>query len=107
MASLWIKLDLGARGQIGPGKIALLKAIGAHRSISAAARAMGMSYRRAWMLVEAVNAALDGPAVETHVGGAGRGGAVLTARGERLIALYDKIHAEAEAAARPSLDELG
>jgi molybdate transport system regulatory protein len=106
MASLWIKLDLGARGQIGPGKIALLKAIRAHRSISAAARASGMSYRRAWVLVEAVNAALDGPAVETHVGGAARGGASLTERGERLITLYERIHADAEAAARASLDEL-
>ena len=105
-ASLWIKLDLGARGRIGPGKIALLKAIRTHRSISAAARAMGMSYRRAWVLVEAVNAALDGPAVETHVGGAARGGAALTDRGEHLIALYDRICAEAAAAVRPRLDEL-
>ena len=106
MASLWIKLDLGERGQIGPGKIGLLKAIDAQRSISAAARATGMSYRRAWVLVEAINAALDAPAVETHVGGAGRGGAVLTPAGRRLVELYDRIQRDAEAAARDSLDEL-
>ena len=52
---LWIKLDTGRRGQIGPGKIRLLRAIGETGFISGAARAMGMSYRRAWRLVEELN----------------------------------------------------
>lgn len=102
-ATLWLKIDLGARGQIGPGKIRLLKAIGEHRSISAAARATGMSYRRAWVLVDALNGTLAEPVIATHVGGHGRGGAVLTPAGERLIALFEQVQATAEEATRPLL----
>jgi molybdate transport system regulatory protein len=97
-ATLWIKLDLGDAGQIGPGKIALLKAIGRERSIAAAARAMGMSYRRAWLLVNELNRAFDEPVVATHVGGRRRGGAELTPGGTALIARYEEIAAAAEAA---------
>ncbi len=106
-AKLWIRIDLGARGRIGPGKIGLLKAIDRHRSISAAARATSMSYRRAWNLVSALNETAGEPVVATHVGGASQGGASLTPAGERLVELYDRVQAEAEAAARPTLDALG
>lgn len=103
---LWIKVDLGARGQIGPGKIALLRAIREHRSIAAAARAMGMSYRRAWLLVDEIGRTLGRPVVDTHVGGARRGGAVLTDPGDRLIACYDRLLAHAQDGSAAALDAL-
>ena len=71
---LSIRIDLAAGARIGPGKIALLEAIRATGSISAAARSLGMSYRRAWLLVEDVNRALLAPAVTTETGGRSGGG---------------------------------
>ena len=58
-AALWVKLRLPGAGQIGPGKIDLLRRIGEQHSISAAARAMDMSYRRAWLLVDEINKLFD------------------------------------------------
>ena len=91
MAQLSIRLDLATGDRIGPGKIALLEAIGATGSISAAARKLGMSYRRAWLLVEAINEALCEPAVAAATGGRQGGGAALTAVGEQVIAHYRAI----------------
>lgn len=96
--TLWLRLDLGGGARLGPGKIALLEAIGTHASISAAARAQKMSYKRAWDLVEAVNRVLPTPAVETRIGGASRGGAVLTPLGVALIEQYRRIEATAATA---------
>ena len=76
---------------IGPGKIALLEAIREHGSISAAARSMAMSYRRAWLLVQELNGAMRSPAVVSEHGGDGRGGTTLTEEGEAVIALYRRI----------------
>lgn len=80
---------------LGPGKIELLEAIRATGSISAAGRAMGMSYKRAWSLVEEMNAAFREPLIASARGGAGGGGAHLTAAGETVLAHY---HAVIEAA---------
>ena len=77
---LSIRIDLENGDRIGPGKVALLEAIRATGSISAAARALGMSYRRAWLLVEEVNNALREPAVAAATGGRSGGGAVVTPR---------------------------
>ncbi len=88
---LSIRIDLSTGDRIGPGKIALLEAIKAQGSISAAARHLGMSYRRAWLLVEEVNEALRQPAVEAATGGQHGGGAVVTPVGEQVIALYRSI----------------
>jgi molybdate transport system regulatory protein len=66
----------GAR--IGPGKAALLESVRSSGSISAAARAMGMDYKRAWLLVDSLNRAFDTPVVERVTGGSGGGGAILT-----------------------------
>jgi molybdate transport system regulatory protein len=88
---LCIRIDLTNGRRIGPGKIALLEAIRTKGSISAAARHLGMSYRRAWMLVEQINEALRVPAVSTTQGGQHGGGAVLTLTGERIIELYHTI----------------
>lgn len=91
---------------IGPGKVDLLEAIQAHRSITAAAKALGMSYRRAWLLVDELNRALKEPAVETAAGGAGGGGTALTPMGERVLALYRGIEAQAQAACREEIRQL-
>ena len=105
-ARLWIKIDLGARGQIGPGKIALLKAVASEGSISGAARAMGMSYRRAWLLIDALNKTCGQPVVDTRIGGPDRGGAAITALGRELVAIFDGVHAQAQQAAGSRLREL-
>jgi molybdate transport system regulatory protein len=85
---LSIRIDLAGGGRIGPGKVALLEEIGRSGSISAAGRAMKMSYRRAWQLVEDLNHTLAGPVVETATGGAGGGGARLTEAGRTLVQEY-------------------
>jgi molybdate transport system regulatory protein len=81
---------------IGPGKIALLEAIAETGSISAAARQLGMSYRRAWVLVDEMNKALKSPAVTTAAGGSHGGGTALSPTGEALVRHYRA----AESAAR-------
>jgi molybdate transport system regulatory protein len=86
---LTIVLDSGAR--IGPGKAALLESIQSTGSISAAARAMGMDYKRAWVLIESINQAFTTPAVTRSVGGRGGGSASLTALGEDLLQRYRKL----------------
>jgi len=88
---LWIKIYFGDRGQVGPGKIRLLRSIAAQRSISAAARAEGMSYRRAWLLVDQMNKTFGRPVVRTHTGGNARGGAELTELGAEVVARYKQM----------------
>ena len=95
---LSIRIDLTNGDRIGPGKIALLEAIRDAGSISAGARKVGMSYRRAWLLVEQINAALREPAVTGVAGGRRGGGAVVTAAGEHVVEIYRAI----EGAARKS-----
>ena len=103
--ALSIRVDL-AGGRLGPGKVALLETIAREGSISAAARALGMSYRRAWGLVEEVNATFAGPAVTASTGGRRGGGAALTPLGAELVAAYRAIEDAAAAAARQHLAAL-
>lgn len=103
---LWIRLTLPGIGQIGPGKIELLRKIREHQSISAAAREMSMSYRRAWLLVDDLNAVFRQPVVVKWMGGSSRGGATLTPTGEKLVESYDAVVARADDANRALLDEL-
>lgn len=91
---------------IGPGKVALLEAIAETGSISAAARQLGMSYRRAWLLVDELNKALSAPAVSTLAGGAHGGGAALTAVGQEVIKRYRAIESTARVAAAPDISAL-
>ena len=91
---------------IGPGKVQLLQAIQEHRSISAAARALDMSYRRAWNLVDEMNQSLQSPAVTSATGGSGGGGASLTATGEAIVAGYRNIEAIANQAAMTEIEAL-
>jgi molybdate transport system regulatory protein len=95
-----LRIDLAPGSSIGPGKIALLEHIEASGSLSKAARELGMSYRRAWLLLDDLNHALGEPVSTASVGGAGGGGARLTEYGRRLIAAYrDVEHASHDVAA--------
>lgn len=96
---LRIRLVLGPKLMIGPGKADLLEGIREMGSIAAAGRRMGMSYKRAWLLVETMNAGFVRPLVETARGGAGFGGATLTETGEQVLALYRGMVANATQAA--------
>ena len=105
-ARLWIKIYFGNRGQIGPGKIRLLQGIAEQRSITAAARASKMSYRRAWLLVDQMNKTFGQPVVRTHTGGNTRGGAELTPLGEDIVARYLELLGQAQSQSEGKLDEL-
>lgn len=107
MMRLSIRLDIDNGDRIGPGKIALLEAIQASGSISGAARQLGMSYRRAWLLVEEINKSLREPAVAAATGGRQGGGATLTSAGERLITLYRSIEKNAHASANAEFRAVG
>jgi molybdate transport system regulatory protein len=86
---LSIRLDFANGSRIGPGKIALLEAIEAKGSITAAARHLGMCYRRAWLLVQDINNTLEQPAVTAKRGGAnGSSGAMVTPVGKKVIKYY-------------------
>ena len=100
---LSIRIDLLSGGRIGPGKIALLEEIGRSGSISAAGRAMKMSYRRAWQLVEDLNRNFGSPVVETAAGGVGGGGARLTNAGTTLVQHYRALEKATAVAAQPHL----
>jgi len=104
---LSIRIDLASGDRIGPGKIALLEAIRSTGSISAGARALGMSYRQAWLLVEEVNHALREPAVRAQMGGRSGGGASLTPVGEKVVDLYRAIEMQARAAASGEFRAIG
>ena len=106
LPSLSVRIDLDEVGRIGPGKIQLLEQIQSHGSISAAGRAMNMSYKRAWDLVDEINRICRRSAVERQAGGKNGGGAVLTPFGVSLVARYRKIDRSAESAARKELRAL-
>src|SRR6202040_2602707 len=103
LPSLSVRIDLDAEGRIGPGKIQLLENIHACGSISAAGRAMDMSYKRAWDLVDEINRICRQAAVERQTGGKNGGGAVLTPFGISLVARYRKIDGAATSAGRKGL----
>jgi molybdate transport system regulatory protein len=98
-----IRLLIGAVVAMGPGKANILEAISRTGSISAAAREMGMSYRRGWLLVEALNAAFRRPLVETLTGGRGGGGARITELGEEVLRRYRAMEVKAARAVAPEL----
>jgi len=106
MAHIKVTLVLNSGSRIGPGKAALLESIRETGSISAAARAMGMDYKRAWLLIDSLNRAFTLPAVERATGGTGGGGATLTALGSDLLARYRRLDAEAAQLAAADLETL-
>lgn len=85
------RIDFDGRCSVGIGKISLLEAIERSRSLSQAARDIGMSYRRAWLLIDSMKAEFDTPVISATVGGSGGGGAQLTAFGRELIRAYRKL----------------
>src|SRR5690349_21038222 len=103
---LSIRIDLASGARIGPGKVAVLEEVARSGSISAAGRALRISYRRTWELVEDLNCSLGAPVVETAAGGAGGGGAVLTRAGRTVVERYRAIELDTALAARKHLQAL-
>jgi molybdate transport system regulatory protein len=103
LPTLSIRIDLDMEGRIGPGKIQLLETIRAYGSISAAGRAMNMSYKRAWELVDEIDSICHRATVKRQKGGKDGGGATLTSFGLSLVARYRKIERSVESAARKEL----
>jgi molybdate transport system regulatory protein len=105
-ALISVRVDLTPTGRLGPGKVDLLEAIEATGSISAAGRAMRMSYRRAWLLIDDLNRMFRHPLVEASTGGVNGGGAHLTATGREVVAHYRAIESKALKAAALHIDAL-
>jgi len=106
MPRLTLRIDFDQHRAIGPGKIKLLEFIDALGSISGAGRQMGMSYRRAWLLVHSLNRCFREPLVASHVGGAHGGGAALTLAGAAVVRHYRAVEAAAQAAGAAHIDAL-
>jgi molybdate transport system regulatory protein len=96
----------GDKIAVGPGKIALLEAIASTGSITAAAKSLDMSYRRAWLLLDELNRSLEHPAVDSAKGGLQGGGSSLTDAGRLLITLYRRIEKRAETSCRDDIAQL-
>jgi len=101
-----LRISKGPDIAIGPGKIDLLEAIANTGSISAAAKALGMSYRRAWLLVDTMNRCFKLPVVSAETGGARGGGAQVTPLGAEVVHRYRRIESLAEKAAAADLRTL-
>jgi molybdate transport system regulatory protein len=102
-----IRIDLGPGRAIGPGKIALLEALDQSGSLSKAARALGMSYRRAWLLLKSLNELTDEPLATSVKGGAGGGGARLTDSGRAMIGAFRAVEAAAQSSGQLRFGEWG
>lgn len=100
---LTLRVDFGSSRSVGPGKIRLLEAIERTGSISQAGRALGMSYRRAWLLIDDMNRCFRHAVVSARPGGSQGGGAALTEFGAELVRDYRAIESAAEKAAKPRL----
>ena len=104
--ALHLNILFSSGARIGPGKATLLESVRDTGSISGAARAMGMDYKRAWLLLDTLDRAFDTPVLERKTGGPGGGGAALTAFGVELLERYRRMEAEALALAERDLVEL-
>lgn len=100
------RIQVSAEFSIGPGKIHLLRQVEACHSISAAARAIGMPYKRAWMLIDTLNQGFGRPVLNTAAGGRNGGGAALTPLGKALIERYDALEARINETTRTELAAL-
>jgi molybdate transport system regulatory protein len=105
-ARLTIRIDFPGGRRVGPGKIRLLELIDETGSIAAAGRAMAMSYRRAWLLVESLNTSFRQPVVDAQPGGRRGGGAKLTGFGRELVARYRTLERDAGHAVDAQVDAL-
>jgi molybdate transport system regulatory protein len=100
------RIDFAENSNLGPGKIALLEGIRTYRSMSEAARRMGISYRRAWLLLDSLNKSFDTPATVNSVGGRGGGGAEVTPFGSLLIERYRDVERKLNEVAGEYLEEI-
>lgn len=91
---------------LGPGKVDLLQAIAETGTLAEAAKKLGMSYMRAWKLLQTMHACFREPLVHTARGGSGRGSATLTATGRAVLDLYRRMEREAQEAMAPAWAEL-
>jgi molybdate transport system regulatory protein len=105
-ARVRLRLVFGDDFALGPGKADLLEGIAETGSIAAAGRRMDMSYKRAWSLVESLNAAFAAPLVSRSRGGTRGGGAALTDMGEQVLAHYRSAQLQAATAARQDVESL-
>lgn len=103
---LMVRIAITDRGALGPGKIQLLELIGQHGSIAGACAAMGISYRRAWQLLEGLKHAFRAPLVVTQHGGSSGGGAEVTPFGRDVIQRYRAIESAARDAVQADLERL-
>jgi molybdate transport system regulatory protein len=101
-----LRAVLGPATMLGAGKAELLEGIAETGSIAAAGRRMGMSYKRAWYLIDTLNGYFDAPLVTSSKGGRGGGGAALTDTGRRVLELYRRVQGRAEVAVAAELKEL-
>lgn len=106
VAQFRLRIKYGDEIAIGPGKIAILEAIADTGSISAAGRKLGMSYRRAWLLVDQMNQYFKEPVVQAATGGAQGGGTALTETGLEVINLYRGIEQQAQEYSAPLIERL-
>ena len=106
MPELSIRIDFAPGQRLGPGKILLLESIAEHGSIAAGGRSMGMSYKRAWDLVDEMNRIFGAAVVAPRSGGQKGGGATLTDLGQRIIALYRDMESQSSAASRSAMSAL-
>jgi molybdate transport system regulatory protein len=97
------RLDLANGARLGPGKVQLLRLISEHGSIRAAGAAIGMSYRRAWLLGDEINRMFKHPSIASRHGGKSGGGATLTPFGEALLARAEAMDAKARRALEDDL----
>jgi molybdate transport system regulatory protein len=104
MTNLIVRIDIGPHGRIGPGKLQLLQKIEELGSISAAGRAMNMSYRQAWALIDQLNHAFQEPVVHPQTGGKNGGGARLTDFGKLLLTHCNAVIGNAKRSAEPHLE---
>src|SRR5215210_8856415 len=106
MARLRVSIVFESGARIGPGKARLLESIRDTGSISAAAREMGMSYKRAWLLLDSINQTFTEPVVMAATGGSGGGGATLTPFGAEVLERYRRMQDQANRNARDDLAAL-
>jgi molybdate transport system regulatory protein len=101
-----LRVTIAGQFYLGPGRVALLQNIADTGSISSAGKALGMSYKRAWTLVQALNEGAGTPLVESSRGGAGQGGASLTAFGHEVLERYRAMEAATQGAIARDVEAL-
>jgi molybdate transport system regulatory protein len=106
LARLHLRIHLGPEVALGPGKADLLEGIEATGSIAAAGRQLGMSYKRAWVLVDTMNACFRTPLVAAAKGGKTGGGAALTPLGAQVLHAYRRMQERAARAVTKDVDQL-